>query len=145
MNLMQRTFSPWQQAAIVFGVSSLLMLGGVLLDKTGLFAMDRLYPWTIATAFMLLFALLNSVSSLRSDNALLYWRNSIYGYLALAAANGLAAWLASGIPIGQAESYKAIYVVITFGFLVFLSMVNFMKKIVSFAEREEWNQPRKRR
>lgn len=68
----------------------------------------------------------------------------MYSFLGLAFLNGLAAWLISGVPIGQAQSYRWIYVVVTIGFLVFLSMVNLIKKIVQFAEREEWTQPRKR-
>jgi sensor histidine kinase YesM len=144
-SLLERQYSPPQQALIVFGGSTLLMLGGVLLDKTGIMQMDRLYPWLIGTAFMLLFALMNSVASIQSKNTMVYWRNSIYSFMGLAVANGLAAWLMSGVSIGDAESYKKLYVVVTFGFLVFLSMVNMMKKIVNFAEREEWNQPRKRR
>lgn len=34
--------------------------------------------------------------------------------------------------------------VVTFGYLVFLSIVGFIKRIVEFAQREEWNQPRPR-
>jgi Na+-transporting methylmalonyl-CoA/oxaloacetate decarboxylase gamma subunit len=34
---------------------------------------------------------------------------------------------------------------LTFVYLVFLSILNFMKKIVSFAEREEWSAPKKRK
>jgi hypothetical protein len=143
-SLLHRQYTPPQQALLVFGGALILMLAGVLLDKTGLMGMERLYPWSIATAFMLLFALLNSVASLQSSSFLKYWRESMYSYMGLAVANGLAAWGLSGVALGDAESYKAIYVVITFGFLVFLSMVNLMKKIVQFAEREEWNQPRKR-
>jgi uncharacterized membrane protein len=143
MTIQQLT--PFHQAGLVFGAGFILMLGGIVFDKTGLMAMDPLYPWSIATGFLLLFALLNSLSSLQSDNVLKYWGASIYSYMLLAAASGVAAWQLSGIPIGQAQSYKFIYIVVTFGFLVFLSMVNFMKKIVNFAEREEWNQPRKRR
>lgn len=47
------------------------------------------------------------------------------------------AWLTSGIAIGQAGSYKFIYLVVSVGFLVFLSLINMVKKIVNFAEREE--------
>lgn len=142
--MIPRSFSPPQQAGLVFSGALVLMLGGVLLDKMKLFAMDPLYPWTIATAFMLFFALFNSLSSLQSNSFSKYWGASMYSYLALGVASGLAAWLLSGIPLNEAQSYKFIYIVITFGFLVFLSMVNLMRKIVNFAEREEWNQPRKR-
>jgi len=68
----------------------------------------------------------------------------MYSYLALAFATSMAAWGFSGIPLREAGSYRWIYIVVTVGFIVFLSMVNFMKMIVRFAEKEEWNQPRKR-
>jgi hypothetical protein len=94
---------------------------------------------------LLLFALFNSLLSLRADNFAKYWGSSVYSYMALAFGSGLAAWLFSGIDLRDAGTYRWIYLVVTFGFLVFLSMVNFMKRIVNFAEKEEWNQPRKRR
>lgn len=132
------------QALAVFSAATMLMLGGVALDKIRVMSMDPLYPWSIATAFMLLFALLNSISSLQSNDFARYWGASMYSYLGLALACGLMAWLTSGIPVGKAGSYKFIYLVVSVGFLVFLSLINMVKKIVNFAEKEEWNQPRKR-
>ncbi|MDO8971491.1 MAG: hypothetical protein Q7U74_12430, partial [Saprospiraceae bacterium] len=73
-----------------------------------------------------------------------YWGASIYSYLALAFCTSMAAWGFSGIPLRDAGSYRWIYIVVTIGFIVFLSMVNMMKIIVKFAEKEEWNSPRKR-
>jgi hypothetical protein len=137
--------TPPKQALLVFTLGLVLMLGGVVLDKTGLFGMERLYPWSIATGFMLLFALFNSISSIQAKSFAKYWGISMYSYLGLGVCLGLAAWFLSGVPLGEAESYKVIYIVVTFGFLVFLSMVNLMKAIVNFAEREEWSQPRRRK
>lgn len=145
LSLFERKIAPPKQAAWVFGGAVSLMLIAVGLDKTGLYPMERLFPWSMATAFTLLFAIFNSVMSLNADNAMKYWASSVYSYLGVAFANGLAAWGLSGVPLGEAESYRWIYIVVTVGFLVFLSMVNFMKKIVEFAQREEWNQPRQRR
>lgn len=142
MSFLSNPLKPPAQALLVFAAALFLMLGGVLLDKLGVLEMDRLYPWSIATAFMLLFALFNSIMSLQSDNFGQYWGASMYSYIALATLCGLAAWLLSGVTISNAESYKAIYIVVTFGFLVFISMVNFIKKIVNFAETEDWQAPR---
>ena len=144
MTFLDRKFTPPIQALLILVFSLVLMIGGVIFDKLGILEMDRLYPWTIATGLLLLFAMFNSVSSLRDDNFAKYWSASMYSYIGLALLNGAAAWLISGVPVGEAESYKAIYIVVTVGFLVFLSMVNLMKKIVNFAEKEEWNQPRTR-
>ena len=56
----------------------------------------------------------------------------------------MAAWGFSGVPLNDAGSYRWIYIVVTVGFIVFLTMVNLMKIIVNYAEKEEWNEPRKR-
>jgi hypothetical protein len=137
--------NPVAQAVVVLGGALALMLGGWLLTVTGIFPVEPLFAWSIAAAFMLLFALLNSLMSLRADSFLKYWGRSVYSYMGLALCTGLAAWLFSGIPLREAGTYRWIYIVVTIGFLVFLSMVNLMKKIVRFAEREEWNEPRKRK
>lgn len=142
--LIDQKMSPFKQAALIFAAALALMIGGWVLDKLGILAMEDLYPWSIATAFSLLFAIFNSLMSLSADNSLKYWGSSMYSYAGLAFLNGTAAWLFSGIPLGEAGSYRWIYIVVTIGFLVFLSMINFMRKIVEFAEREEWTQPRKR-
>lgn len=137
--------SPLKQALVVLAGALVLMLGGWLLTVTKIYPVEPLFAWSIAAAFLLLFAMLNSLMSLRADSILRYWAPSIYSYLGLALCNGLAAWLFSGIPLREAGTYRWIFIVVTIGFLVFLSIVNFIKKIVQFAEREEWNQPRRRR
>lgn len=105
----------------------------------------QVVPWAIATAFMLFFAMLNSLQSLRADSFVKYWQASMYSYMLLAFGNAMIAWGFSGTSISDAESYKWIFLVVSIGFIVFLSMVNFMKVIVKFAEKEEWTEPRKRK
>lgn len=147
--MLQRFFSaplkPPAQAVLVFAVSALLMLGGVLLDRIGLMDMERLYPWMIGTSFLLLFGVGNSLMSLQSARPSAYWGASVYSYIGLAAANGLLAWQLSGVKLSDADSYKGIYLVVTFGFLVFISIVNMVRNVIRFAEKEEWNAPKQRR
>ena len=145
LSLFERKLDPIRQAVLFFGASVAFMLLVRALDQTGWYDVDALFPWSIATAFLLLFAVFNSLMSLNADNFVQYWGRSIYSFLGLAFLNGVAAWLTSGVPLGDAQSYRWIYVVVTIGFVVFLTMVNLMKKIVQFAEKEEWTQPRRRR
>ena len=144
-SISQRNFSPIEQAAMVLGGGLLIMMGGWALTASGVFVLERLFAWSIAAAFLLFFAIFNSLMSLRADNFVKYWGRSVYSFIGLALGLSTAAWLFSGVAIGDAESYRWIFIVVTFGFLVFLSLVNFMKVIVRFAEREEWNEPRKRK
>ncbi len=136
---------PVLQASVVLTAGLVFMSIAWLLNISGVYAMDRLFPWSVAAAFALLFAIFNSLISIWAVKSAKYWGESVYSFMALALCSSTAAWLFSGIPIREAGTYRWIFIVVTFGFLVFLSMVNFMKRIVQFAEREEWNQPRKRR
>jgi hypothetical protein len=139
MSVFEENIPPLRQAMYMSGAAIALMAGGWVVGQTGLMAVEDLFAWSIAAAFMLLFALLNSVLSLNAVSFAKYWGASMYSYLLVAGANGLAAWGFSGIPLQEAGTYRAIFIVVTFGFLVFLSLVNFIKQIVQFAEREEWN------
>lgn len=65
-------------------------------------------------------------------------------FMAVAALSGGTAYLLSGIAINDAGSYRWIYIVVTIGFLVFMSIMGFMKRIVEFAQKEEWNSPKQR-
>lgn len=103
------------------------------------------FYWQSATAFLLLYAIFNSLISLTAPNTGKYWSSSIMMFALLAVLAGGAAYLFSGVSVYDAGSYSFIYFVITFGYLVFISIMGFVKKIVAFAQKEVWNQPRIRR
>ena len=133
----------WQFVSCITG-SVLISLGFWLLVKTG--AIDNYPPfyWMSATAFLLLYAIFNSLISLSTDNSS-YWGSSIIMFILLAVIAGSIAYGLSGIGIYDAGSYSFIYVVVSFGYLVFISIMGFVKKIVSFAQKEVWLQPKLRK
>lgn len=133
--------SPVLQAILVFFLVLALNIIVMFFSSAGVEVEQRL-PWTLAATFILFFAIFNSLISLMTDNMDRYWTRSILSYVALAGAVALLAWGFSSLTINEAGSYKWIYIVLTFGYLLFLSMIGFMRKIVEFAQREEWNQPR---
>jgi FtsH-binding integral membrane protein len=71
-----------------------------------------------------------------------YWSRSIYSFLGLALLAGGFAWLLSSLPLNEAGSYRWILIVVTVGYIIFLAMMTTMRRIVEFAQREEWNHPR---
>ena len=141
----KRIENPMFQAAVAIGMVLVLMVSGKLVRMSGLITVPVLFPWMTAAAFMLLFAMFNSVISLSVADMIKYWGRSVYGFLGLAAGAGFLAYMFSSIPIGEAGSYRWIYVVVSFGYLVFLIIMALVRKIVEFAEKEEWTQPRQRR
>jgi uncharacterized membrane protein len=141
-SLYERSFTPYLQAVVVFGGVLLFNGFGFLLKVSGALEISDRFPWMVAASFMLLYAMFNSIFSISATNRTSYWGASIYSFLGLAAASGFLAYLISGIGIRDAGSYWWIYIVVTVGYLVFVSMVGAMRNIVEFAQREEWNQPR---
>jgi len=93
--------------------------------------------WTVSASMVLMFAVCNSVLSLGADNVTPYWNKSIYSFVILCVVGGLMAWYFSGLSIYEAKSFKWIYVVFTFGYLLFLSIVTLMRKIVMIAQKQD--------
>ena len=115
-----------------------------LAAKTAGMEIEQRFPWTIAASFLLFFAAMNAVLSVFTKNMDNYWTRSILAFVGLAAVSALLAQWFSKLTMSEAGSYKWIFIVLTFGYLVFLCMLSAMRKIVDFAQREEWNQPRLR-
>ncbi|MFZ2899480.1 MAG: hypothetical protein WA004_12700 [Saprospiraceae bacterium] len=141
-SLYAKAYNPVLQAAVIFGASLLVILVAKFIDLAGIVDVGQRFPWLSAASFMLFYAVFNSIFSLSSNNSNQYFSRSVFSFMGLAVANGLIAWLFSSLTINEAGSYRWIYVVITFGYLVFMSIMGFMKRIVEFAQREEWNHPR---
>ena len=95
------------------------------------------FSWTIAAAFTLLFGVANSILSLAASDQNKYWMNSIFSYLVVVIIGGSMAWLFSGQTIYEAKSFRWIYIVFTFGYLLFLSMTRVMRKIVQIAQKQD--------
>jgi len=141
-SLFARAYNPVHQALVLFSAGIVIVLFSKIVQLTGLLEVGDRFPWMAAASFMLCFAMFNSIFSLSANDMNAYWSRSIFSFGGLAVANGLMAYIFSSLTIGEAGSYRWIYVVITFGYLVFLSMMRFLKLIVEFAQREEWNAPR---
>jgi uncharacterized protein YacL len=137
-------YNPFVQAGLAAGFILGFLLLGLAIKSMAPGNMGARLPWITSTAMILLFAVFNSVFCLMAANATQYWNRSLISYLLLLGFGGLVAWLVSGIPISDAGSFKWLFMVISLSYLVFISIVNLIKVIVAFAEKEEWLAPRLR-
>ena len=140
-----KAYNPFLQAAVALGSVLAVILGGKLVNLTGIIDVSNRFPWMTAAVFMLCYAVFNSVFFLSAKDLPKYWGRSMYSFLGLAFASGLIAWAFSSLTISEAGSYRWIFIVVTIAYLVFLSMMSMMRKIVDFAQKQEWKHPRIRR
>jgi hypothetical protein len=144
-SIFSKTINPVYQAAMALGGVIVISLLAKLIGLTGITEVPQRFPWMSAASFMLLFAVFNSVLSVSSKDLMKYWGTSMYCFLGLAVAAAGVAYVLSSLTMSEAGSYRWIYIVVGIGYLVFLSLMAMLRKIVEFAQREEWNQPRIRR
>ena len=141
-SIFERRVDPVLQAGVVLGMVFIVDLFSLIISGSGSAEVGNRFPWLCAASFMLFYALFNAVLSASAPNTAKYWGRSIYSFMGLALGSGLLAWAFSGIKISEAGSYQWIYLVVSVGYLVFLSLVALIKNVVGFAQREEWTRPR---
>ena len=133
---------PYQAGAAAAVMLTFLLLGlGSSLSGAEL---GPRFGYQIAATALLMFGLGNALLSLGAKSINKYWSSSFVSFLLLAGLGLIVAKVLSGLWISEGGSYKWIYMVLTFGYLVVLSIMSAIRGIVNFAEDEEWSQPRSR-
>ena len=143
-SIFSKDINPYRQFMIVMVVFIAILLLSEIVDATGISTIDAAFPWTLAASFLLFFSMFNSVYSLTAADDNTYWTKSFFSFLALAGISGLIAYFMAGLTFAEIGPYKWIYFVISFVYLVFISIIGFMKRIVKFAQKEEWTKPMRR-
>ena len=135
----EKSFNPILQGAYIFGFALIIMLIAKVIQWINIADIAGVAFWIIAGTAILLFAMFNSVLSLSTNDMNLYWTRSIPTYAALMVICATLAYLFSDMTIHEAGTFRWIFMVLTFGYLLFLSMMRFMRKIVNLAQREDTN------
>ena len=136
-SFMNRMSNPILQASIVLSGVLVFMLVTKILKWSGSVIVNNSIFWVIAGAAILFFALFNSVISLSVKDMNQYWTRSTASYTVLMVSSGCFAYLFSSMTMTEAGTFKWIFMVLTFGYLLFLSIMRFMRKIVQIAQQED--------
>lgn len=136
-SIFYKAYHPILQAVLIAGLSLVLMILVFLMNIVGLSSFPPKVFWMISGACMLYFGLFSSIFSLSTNNFNNYFLMSLIGFVGVAISGSLFAWLFSGQGIDEAGSFRWIYFILAFSYLLFLAIVNGMRRIVEFAQRED--------
>ncbi|RLD19578.1 MAG: hypothetical protein DRI69_08090 [Bacteroidetes bacterium] len=129
--------SPVYQAMLIFGVALIIAVLELLANLAGFMDSKPNSPWIVMTSFILFFAIANSILSLRTPNLNKYWLISMITFVVYVACSGLVASQISGLSFDEAGSFRWIFMVLGFGYLVFLSVVRLIRQIVEYAIEQD--------
>lgn len=91
--------------------------------------------YEVALSILLCFALFNSIMSLSYGNNKNYWFYSTLSYVFLLIAGLIMCYLLSGVSIFDLQLYRWLFLVFTIVYLVFMSIVRGMRKLIEWAEK----------
>ena len=129
--------NPFRLALAVLILSLITMIGGILLGKTGALSLNELFPWLSSAAYILLFAIFNSVISIASSDLEKYMKHSLFSFAIVLFISAGMAYVFSGISISDAGSYKWIYSVLFIAYIALLSIGGLIKRIALALAKEE--------
>jgi hypothetical protein len=128
---------PFYQAAVCLGLSVLLILLIGLIHWISPDTIGAMEIWTSVTGMFLFYILFNIVLGFSQRRALNYYRDSVYGYIALLAISILLAQWVTGSPLMQAKTYAWIIWVFTFVYILFMAIQGLIRKIVDIALKQD--------
>lgn len=140
-----KPFDPVRLLIYVFAGYLILVLGFKVFELAGFAEPSIKLPYMVGGAFMFIFAMFGSLFVVKAKEVSKYLGRVIYCYLGLTVATILVSWLLTGKSIGEVGTFKWIYLVLTVGFMIFLGIMIFARRIIEYAEKEEWHHPRQRR
>ena len=134
---LERRVSPIHQALVSFGGIIIFVFLSKIMEWIGLLEGGFMTTWVVCASFLMLFGMFNSLMYMSAEDLGKYWSRSIFSFAALAILSGLTGWAITGVSIGDAATFKWLYLVLTIGYLVFLSIVGFIRIIIDLAKKND--------
>jgi len=136
-SIFEKQIHPFYQAgvAVAINIVGILFLRAIQTEENLL--QEGIVFWEFSFSILMAFMLFNAVFSIPYNNRIQYFRDSIFSFLAIAVIGGLLAHYVSGVSMDNAGSFRWLYIVFTFTYLVFISIVNLMRKIIEIAKRQD--------
>jgi len=129
--------SPFKQLVGIFILMIVMMGVTSLFPDTPYSKTSHLSPWIVVCAMLLLYSLANCIFSFGTTSSLTYYLYSIISFAIILVLGGIIAWQVSGVGIDDAGSMKWLYIVMTFSYLILMSIVNLIKFLVYLSKTRD--------
>ncbi|MBK6546495.1 MAG: hypothetical protein IPG12_14655 [Saprospiraceae bacterium] len=128
---------PWLQGLGSVSLFILIQLCIWILSWIGILKFETTDCWLYGTAMLFFYIILNSIFFFTAENKLLYYRNSIFTYLGTLVFIVMICTIISGKDVSEVETYSWILIVFSIVYIVFLTIINVLRKIVEIAIRQD--------
>lgn len=136
-SIFDKSFKPMYQGLLVFGIYIILLCFILLFKNINWIRFDSMDYWKYSTSMILFYVMICCVFCFSAKEKMIYYRDSIFTYIILIAIlSGVSQWL-SHVSLFEAESYSWILTVFSIIFIVMLTIINLVRKIVEIAIKQD--------
>jgi hypothetical protein len=138
-SIFDKQFKPYYQALFVLLIYIIILLIVGLLKYLDWITFTSIDYWKYATAVVLFFIMVNCVYCFPAKEKMIYYRDSILTYTLVLIVFSIASKFFSGMNISEAESYSWIWMVFSIIYIVLITIINLLRKIVEVAIKQDQN------
>lgn len=135
VSIFNREVDPFKQAGIAI-FAQIVALAAIKASQSGTEGIPTVY-WEAVFTVLLAYMLFNAMLSFPYKKRSQYFVRSLMAYAAIVFSGALLANWFSGITMDEAGSFRWLYLLLSFCYLVFLSIANAMWKIIEMAKKED--------
>ncbi len=100
---------------------------------------QELRSYLFACSFLLFYIIMNSFFSFGAANRMTYYQHSIFTYLGLLILFVIICQIISTVKLNEAKSYAWLFYVFSLVYLVFMTIISLIRKIVDIAIKQDNN------
>lgn len=136
-SIFDHSFKPVYQGLMVVSIYIVLLLVILILKFIHWIELEPLDYWKFSTSLVLFYIMVSCIFCFTAKEKITYYRNALFTYAAIIFTfTGISNWF-SGISLFQAESYSWILTVFSIIFIVMLTIINLVRKIVEIAIKQD--------
>ena len=129
---------PYHQAIIPMGLILLFHISLKMAWILGLIGVENpQHYWISMFAIVMVFIMFNPIIGLGAQNTNLYIGKSSTAFIVIILLGSLSTYLNTNEFLVQKPEMKAMYIVLTVGFLVFTSIIGLMKAVVEWSKQSD--------
>jgi len=138
-SLFTRAIHPAKQFVVFFGFFILYVLVVYVLQKTEAIDPNPTMYWEGSFTTLMIYIIFSSALSFSYPSKTKYFMSAIICFVVLMVTTGFLALYFSGqhIDVGGAGSFRWMFMMLTFSYLVLLTIVNSMFKILEFVKKQD--------
>lgn len=135
-SILRKDVHPFVQGGLI--ITALLLLNLIAFSmRSGSDESASMLAWEVSLTLVLFFAFGNSIFFLNAKEKGKYWSYSISTYIVVCAIAIFLATSISGVGLRDSSSIKWIVSIFSFSYLIFISIIGMMRKIVEIAIKQD--------